>query len=224
MTFILTKLGISALLGMIIGLERELKHKPAGVKTAIIISVISCLLTIISVKSAYTFPHTDRTMMDPMRLAAQIVSGIGFLGAGVILIKKNESISGLTTAAMMWGSAGLGIAVGAGFYKEATAGLLLIILSVEFIPFMIKLIGPKALREKDIRMRLIVKAESDLTKLMKEIKSKEISIQNVKVKDLPDGDHYIELMINVNEKRYTTDVYYEVRKIQDITTVEIESL
>src|SRR3954465_11386134 len=79
---ILIKLGISAVFGLIIGLERELKRKPVGLKTSLVISVVSCLLTIVSIQSAYMFPNTNnvRITMDPLRLAAQIVSGIGFLG------------------------------------------------------------------------------------------------------------------------------------------------
>src|SRR3954468_6343790 len=136
-TEIFIKLGISAVLGLIIGLERELKRKPVGLKTSLVISIVSCLLTIVSIQSAYTFPNADhvRITMDPLRLAAQIVSGIGFLGAGVILRRGNDSISGLTTAAMIWGAAGIGIAVGAGFFIEALAGVVLLIISVELVPF-----------------------------------------------------------------------------------------
>lgn len=102
---------------MIIG--SELEHKPLGIKTCTVIAVVSCLMTIVSIKAAYTFPLNDRLIMDPMRLAAQIVSGIGFLGAGVIIRRSNDVIGGLTTAAIIWGAAGLGIATGAGFYIEA---------------------------------------------------------------------------------------------------------
>ena len=77
-TDLLIKLGLSAILGFAIGLERELKRKPLGLKTCLVISIISCLLTIVSIKAAYNLPHTDRMNMDPLRLAAQIVSGIGF--------------------------------------------------------------------------------------------------------------------------------------------------
>lgn len=77
---ILMKLGISAVLGLVIGLERELKRKPVGLKTSLVISIVSCLLTIVSIESAYMFPGNDdiNITMDPLRLAAQIVSGIGF--------------------------------------------------------------------------------------------------------------------------------------------------
>lgn len=117
---ILIKLGISALLGLIIGLEREMKRKPVGLKTSLVISIVSCLLTIVSMESAYKFPGSEdvNITMDPLRLAAQIVSGVGFIGAGVILRRDNNSISGLTTAAIIWGAAGIGIAVGAGFFSR----------------------------------------------------------------------------------------------------------
>ena len=130
------KIGISAILGLIIGLERELKRKPVGLKTSLVISIVSCLLTIVSIESAYLFPIKDHITMDPLRLAAQIVSGIGFLGAGVILRRGNDSISGLTTAALIWGAAGIGISVGAGFYKEAIFSVFLLIISVELITFL----------------------------------------------------------------------------------------
>ena len=117
--YLFLKLGISAFLGLIIGIEREIKRKPVGLKTSLVISIVSCMLTIVSIESAFKFPGSDELniTMDPLRLAAQIVSGIGFIGAGVIL-RRDNSISGLTTAAIIWGAAGIGIAVGAGSYLK----------------------------------------------------------------------------------------------------------
>lgn len=90
--------------------------------------------------------------MDPLRLAAQIVSGIGFLGAGVILRKGNDSITGLTTAAMIWGAAGIGIAVGAGFYIEAFITVLIVVLGIELLaPFLFRF-GPKRLRMREVSL------------------------------------------------------------------------
>src|SRR6478752_4616610 len=162
------KLGISAVLGMVIGLERELKRKPVGLKTSLVISIVSCLLTIVSIESAYMFPNSDnvKITMDPLRLAAQIVSGIGFLGAGVILRRGNDSISGLTTAALIWGAAGVGIAVGAGYYIEALAGVALLIISVEFVPLLFGFIGPKQLRQKEVTMYLRVDDKSNFDSIL----------------------------------------------------------
>jgi putative Mg2+ transporter-C (MgtC) family protein len=221
---ILIKLGISALLGMIIGLERELRKKPLGLKTSLVISISSCLLTVVSIESANRFAIAGIHVMDPMRLAAQIVSGIGFLGAGVILRKSNDVILGLTTAAMIWAASGLGIAVGAGFLVEAVAGLVLIILSVEIMPKIIRLIGPRTLKEKEIQLTLNIKGEADMEAIIKEIKNRQIKIKHVHIKDLENGNHWLSLTIAVHEKRYVTDVYNHVRKIPFVVSVEAESL
>src|SRR5690625_2774994 len=88
----LIRLTVSALLGLLLGLEREMKRKSLGLKTILVISIISCLLTIVSIQSSYIFPESKylEIRMDPLRLAAQIVSGVGFLGAGVILRRQDD--------------------------------------------------------------------------------------------------------------------------------------
>lgn len=221
----LIKLGISAILGLVIGLERELKRKPVGLKTSLVISIVSCLLTIVSIESAYSFPHNDNIniTMDPLRLAAQIVSGIGFLGAGVILRRENDSISGLTTAAMIWGAAGIGIAVGAGFFTEAIAGVGLLIISVELIPFLIGLMGPKRLREKEISLQLKVSDKEDIAKIILLMKEQNFSIRRVRIKDISEVEHLVQFVVAVDSKLKTTDVYYTISEYKGINSVEIES-
>ena len=102
---VLIKILIALALSLVIGVEREMKKKPIGLKTSAVISTFSCLLTIVSIEAAYLVPARNdiNVTMDPLRLAAQIVSGIGFLGAGAILRRDNDNITGLTTAAMIWG-------------------------------------------------------------------------------------------------------------------------
>lgn len=108
---------ISAILGFIIGWDRSLKNKPAGVKTYTFVSVACTLITLVSMYSAEMYvDYSDTFRVDPMRLAAQIVSGLGFLGAGVIL-KNNMQVQGLTSAAMIFFVGGVGIGIGAGFYS-----------------------------------------------------------------------------------------------------------
>ncbi|MFD0960112.1 MgtC/SapB family protein [Paenibacillus chungangensis] len=110
------RITLSAVLGFLIGWDREAKHKPAGLKTYMYVCVASALITLISIYSVEKFSHiSDRIMMDPMRLTAQIVSGLGFLGAGVIL-KNGLQVKGLTSAAMILFAGGVGIGIGAGFY------------------------------------------------------------------------------------------------------------
>ncbi|KKK39263.1 MgtC/SapB transporter [Mesobacillus campisalis] len=223
---IMIRLGLSAFLGLVIGLERELKRKPVGLKTSLVICIVSCLLTIVSIESAYMFPGDDdiNITMDPLRLAAQIVSGIGFLGAGVILRRGNDTISGLTTAAMIWGAAGIGIAVGAGFYMEAIAGVALLIFSVEFMPFLMGLIGPRQLREKELLLEFNVLQETGISVVLAQVKEKKISIKKVRIKDLEEGGQSVQLLVTVNYRRQTTDVYEAVSVVDGIKRVKIESL
>jgi putative Mg2+ transporter-C (MgtC) family protein len=223
---ILIKLGISAILGLIIGLERELKRKPVGLKTSLVISVVSCLLTIVSIESAYMFPNSDhvRITMDPLRLAAQIVSGIGFLGAGVILRRGNDSISGLTTAAMIWGAAGIGIAVGAGFFIEAFVGVALLIISVELVPYVMKFIGPKQLREKEISLQLFIRDKIQIENAISFLMGRKYIIRRIRIKDLDNGDHLVQILVAVDYREKTTDVYDSVSNLDGVQKVEIESM
>lgn len=105
---------VAMLAGSIIGFERTRARKPAGIRTHALVAIASASLTIISAYGVEEFAET-RTM-DPLRLAAQIVTGIGFLGAGVIWKQSNGDIRGLTTATNIWAVAGLGIAAGLGHF------------------------------------------------------------------------------------------------------------
>jgi len=107
---------VSAILGMILGYDRTAKSKPAGIKTFTFVTVSTTLITIISIYSVDVYGSSnENNRMDPMRLAAQIVSGLGFLGAGLIM-KEGFQVKGLTTAAMVFFAGGVGIGIGAGFY------------------------------------------------------------------------------------------------------------
>ncbi|WP_267497820.1 MgtC/SapB family protein [Bacillus sp. REN16] len=220
----LMKLLISAILGLTIGLERELKRKPFGLKTSLVISIVSCLLTIVSIQSAYLFPGSEyiNIQMDPLRLAAQIVSGIGFLGAGVILRREDDTITGLTTAAMVWGAAGIGIATGAGFYIAAIMGVVLIIISVEVIPFLISLLGFWKLRSKELTLRLILKNREFIEVVIKQIQEDNIKIENVRIKELRDGSYLVDLKVRASYKKTTPDIYYGVSRIDNIYSTEID--
>ena len=102
------------LIGGLIGMERGMKNRPAGLRTYMLVCVGSCL---IMMTNQYLFQVTGSG--DPMRLGAQVVSGIGFLGAGTIVVTRHNQIRGLTTAAGLWSCAGVGLALGVGFYEAA---------------------------------------------------------------------------------------------------------
>lgn len=221
----LLRLIIAAVLGLGIGLERELKRKSLGLKTILVISTVSCLLTIVSIQASYVFPASDylEIRMDPLRLAAQIVSGVGFLGAGVILRKEDDTVSGLTTAAMVWGSAGIGIAVGAGFYIEAITGVALLLISVELIPIIINKVGVEKLHLKELYIRITVKDREDISGVIKTVKEEVITVENIKIKDIREGSYLVVLLIMVNNRKETSDVYNNIAKIDKIETIEIRA-
>lgn len=109
------KLGMALLCGFLLGMEREMKDKPAGLRTLILIAVGAALYMIVSDLIARVTEGPEAiTRVDPSRMASQVVSGIGFLGAGAI-IQSRGSIRGLTTAATIWVAAGIGLCIGAGF-------------------------------------------------------------------------------------------------------------
>jgi len=111
---------VSALVvGGIIGLERGTKNRPAGLRTYMLVCVGSCLIML---TNQYIYQFTGAG--DPMRLGAQVVSGIGFLGAGTIMVTKRNQIKGLTTAAGLWACAGVGLALGIGFYEAGITATL----------------------------------------------------------------------------------------------------
>jgi putative Mg2+ transporter-C (MgtC) family protein len=120
------RLLIAAVLGAAIGFEREVHGHPAGMRTHLLVALGSGLFTVLSI---FGFPTSDANPVDPSRVAAQIVSGIGFLGAGAI-IKDGFSIRGLTTAASLWAAAAVGMAAGAGQHLIALVATAIILFSL----------------------------------------------------------------------------------------------
>ncbi|MBU5465320.1 MgtC/SapB family protein [Virgibacillus sp. MSJ-26] len=225
MQLVLIKLALAALVGLILGIEREAKHKPLGLKTCVVISIASCLLTIVSIEAAFE-THNGESFIraDPMRLAAQIISGVGFLGAGVILRRSNDVISGLTTAAIVWAASGFGIAIGAGYFYEVGIAVVLVSITVVILPFIVQKIGPHALREQEVRLHVFVRDNSDLTQVAKEIRDLVIDVKDIKLKGHVDG-HKIEARCTINQGAEELFIHYNrIQKIPGVTRAEIDSI
>lgn len=142
---IILRLATACLLGGIIGFEREHMHRPAGFRTHILVCVGSALVMI---TSEYVYNHFSASVnVDPARLGAQVISGIGFLGAGTI-IKEGVSVKGLTTAASLWAVSCVGLAVGIGFYSGALIATVIIFLTL----VVIKKTQKKISSQKSIRL------------------------------------------------------------------------
>lgn len=224
---VIIKLVIAATLSLVIGIERELKRKPVGLKTSLVIATFSCLLTIISIETAYSTParHDINITMDPLRLAAQVVSGIGFLGAGVILRRGNDSISGLTTAAMIWGAAGIGIAVGAGFYMDAAIAVVIIVFGIEVLsPFLMK-IGPKRIRMREVSLKVQIDDEKSIESLFQFLKENNINIENIRIKDIPLRNDIVLYELDLRLSLLVSDnllsFYRSLRSLSYIEKIEV---
>jgi putative Mg2+ transporter-C (MgtC) family protein len=158
--FILVKLLLAALAGSIIGFEREMHGRPAGLRTHLLVTVGSCLMMIIS--EAFYLKYVDlgvdsAVRLDPSRTAAQIIAGIGFLGAGVIL-KEGVNVRGLTTAASLWVVAGLGMAFGMGLFGPAAITTLLAFISL----FFLKKLEPVIKKDRYLFLTVVAGCDTDV--------------------------------------------------------------
>lgn len=127
---VLLRMAVSLLVGLIIGFERTLACKPAGIRTYSLVCIGSTLFMIVSAYGLQMVPMGAITWaMDPGRVAAQIITGIGFLGAGIILQDRGR-VKGLTTAAELWATAGLGMAIGLGLYALAAIGVVAVFIGL----------------------------------------------------------------------------------------------
>jgi len=131
------ELGTAFLLSAAIGLEREIRHKSAGLRTYTVVGTSAALFMLISKYGFMNVLANDRVVLDPSRVAAQIVTGIGFIGAGLIFVREDR-VQGLTTAATVWLVTAIGMA--------CAAGLLLLALAVTFSYFVVAFVFPRLLR------------------------------------------------------------------------------
>jgi len=127
----LLRLALAAVLGGLIGVERELREREAGLRTHLLVALGSALFTIVGAYGFHAFLESGASVVraDPTRIAAQIVTGIGFLGAGAI-IRQGFSVRGLTTAATLWVVAAVGLAAGAGYYSVAVITTALVLIAL----------------------------------------------------------------------------------------------
>ena len=142
---IIMRLAVALFLGAVVGIERERHHRGAGLKTHALVSVGAAVFTVVSI---HGFAGMGR-INDPSRVAAQIVSGIGFLGAGTIM-KQGPNIRGLTTAASLWVVAGIGTAVGAGMVQTAVATTVLVVISILIFKATEEAIGSREYTEMEM--------------------------------------------------------------------------
>ena len=165
---IIVRILLAALIGCLIGLERERGNRPAGFRTYTLVSVGACL---VMMTNQYMFSLYQSG--DPARLGAQVISGVGFLGAGTILVTRNSQVRGLTTAAALWTSACVGLALGTGFYVGAlVVGGILVVVMILLRPL------NNVLQRKNGFMRLYAHFDTsdDIDIFLRECKTEHVAV------------------------------------------------
>lgn len=142
-TEFILRLFIAGVLGSIIGLDREYRAKEAGYRTHFLVSLGSALIMIVSQHGFGGILDTPNVNLDPSRIASQVVTGIGFIGAGTIILHK-QIVRGLTTAAGIWATSGIGLAIGAGMYELGISATVLTLVCLEVLGFLFKSVGMRS--------------------------------------------------------------------------------
>jgi len=198
---VLVKLLLAAVAGGVIGFEREMHGRPAGLRTHLLVTVGSCLMMIIS--EAFHLKYgglgaDSAVRLDPSRTAAQIIAGIGFLGAGVIL-KEGINVRGLTTAASLWVVAGLGMAFGMGLFGPGTISTLLAFFSL----FFLKKLEPVIKKDRYLFLTVVTSSDSDIyPQLEKIFTDRKMRISDVSASfDLERGETGYEFVVTQHHRR-----------------------
>ncbi|TDQ34677.1 MgtC/SapB family protein [Aureibacillus halotolerans] len=181
----LVRILVALVLSGLVGLEREVSKRPAGFRTHILVGMGACMMMLLSLYGFEEFiENYDNVQYDPARIPSYVISGIGFLGAGTILV-KGATIRGLTTAASIWVVAGLGLTVGAGLYTLAILSTVVVLLSLMFLNRLETLLFKHGAEE--IIHIVVPKDGQHLAELLRIIEDYG-KIRNVRTKDLVAGD------------------------------------
>lgn len=181
---------LATLLGGLIGLERGMKNRPAGLRTYMLVSLGACLVMMTNQYAYQVF-----NVGDPTRMAAQVVSGIGFLGAGTIIVTSRNQIKGLTTAAGLWAAAGMGLAIGIGFYEAALLGAVLIFLILTVLH---ELDGRMRKRTRQLEAYVELKPQVPLGVFIRFVREQKIDSTNLQIEsDLTQNDGAIAFVVTL---------------------------
>lgn len=198
---ILLRIVLSTIFGGLIGMEREANNRPAGLRTHVLVSVGSALIMLVSIDGFYDL-ETGLRIGDPSRLAAQVVSGVGFLGAGTIM-RTGGKISGLTTAASLWVCAGIGLAIGSGYYIGG-------IFTVAIVLITLVSLSSFERRLFKTNYRTLKVAALDRTGLIGEIGlmlgDHNIGIKDILIPDAADSDYHEDVLEVAFKIKLPTDI------------------
>ncbi len=223
---IFLRLLLAGTFGAVIGFERTSKKKEAGIRTHFLVALGSALIMIVSKYGFSDIIHLPDVALDPSRIAAQVVSGIGFIGAGMIIFQR-ETVRGLTTAAGLWATAGIGLAVGAGMYWISLSATVLVFVCLEFLHTGFTAIKAKYLKltvqltkQEAIQEVLRIMTQNNIN--MRTMEYREETNLNYPVGQLGKSVFILELDMKPSSQLNIAQLLNEVRNISGVNFVRFD--
>lgn len=214
------RLFVAAMLGGVIGLEREYRAKEAGFRTHFLVALGSGLFMILSQFGFNdVLGHYEQVSLDPSRIASQVVTGIGFIGAGTIIFQKHV-VRGLTTAAGLWVTSAIGMTAGAGMYVLSIATTVLVLLCLEALYFILQHFGTR-----NITVTFSTPKEENIQPVLQRLRDKEITIDSYEMtrKDTSSGHYFVVTMeMKFKRKRYKNHLLNFMAEFENVTVETME--
>ena len=225
---LLLRLGVASLCGGLIGIERGRKHRAAGFRTHMLVCmgaaltmVLGTYLSIMLVSELWGLdPAVDHMQTDVSRFGAQVINGIGFIGAGTILITGHQQVKGMTTAAGLWASACMGLAIGAGFYSAALIGCFLIFTTIVIFS---KLETFILSHTRNVNLYVEMEHAEDISAVIRKIKGQEVRIYDVEISkgSSSSGDYPNAVFsLQLPKKKSHTLVMTAIAEVENVRTIE----
>jgi len=216
-----SRIVIAAVLCGFIGLEREVKNHPAGFRTHLLVGVGSCLMMVLSLFGFEDYmKDAQHVQFDPARIPSYVISGIGFLGGGTILV-KGATVRGLTTAASIWIVAGLGLVIGAGLYGLACFTTIIVLLSLIFLNRFEKYMSKEKFRKK---MKVMIQSKkTSIDEVVKKLSSIDVQVNRIVLSSCRKDREgqaifYYQLDINVlsNDHQKLERIMVDIQEVEKI--------
>ncbi|HVM17474.1 MAG TPA: MgtC/SapB family protein [Gaiellaceae bacterium] len=213
------RLAVAAVLGGAIGLERELREREAGLRTHLLVAVGAAVFTLVSAYGfdEFRYGFESGITLDPTRIAAQIVTGIGFLGAGAI-IRQGLSVRGLTTAATLWVVAAIGMAAGAGYYSAALVSTAIVLVSL----WPLRILAYRAvvrIRPEEGRLLLQLPAGASAAPVLAELERSRIRVDSIELEDL-EGQRNVIVALRAGAGERTSELLERLSALDEVDRVE----
>ena len=214
------RLCVAGLCGTAIGLDREYRVKDAGFRTHFLVALGSALMMVVSQYGFEGFLAShDGLRLDPSRIAAQVVSGIGFIGAGTIIIHR-QFVRGLTTAAGLWATSGIGLAIGGGLYWLGIAATAFTLLGLELLTIIFKKTGIHS-----CCIKFSTGHYENIQKIMEMIRLQEGRITSYDAEERSIGDqkrYFVSIILRYNSPKEEFDIYQYIQQLPDLFIEKIE--